>query len=272
MSKVNKDTEIDPTSEEETIEEEENLNPENLENEEGENVEQEEEEIDEEEQVEDSEEGEEEETPEKPETTTPAPETPDYKKKFSESTRRNQIVESQFRELQKVLGDITKQEVPTDDEMRATDADWDYRSDYEKMMAKKTVVLERRQNHILASISNIATESEFARSIDEFIATKPELKGKEEAFFEFASKPSNRGASPQVLLSAFLFEVKDVTPEQDPTPTPKVEKRPHLARGTGRAGADAPKKKEGTYTDEEIKLLRTKDPKKYFDLIRKGKI
>lgn len=272
MSKVNQDTEIDPTSEEETIEEEETLTPENPENEESENVDEEEEEIDEEEQVDDSEEGEEEETPAKPETTTPAPEVPDYRKKFSESTRRNQIVESQFRELQKVLGDITKQEVPTDDEMRATDVDWEYRSDYEKMMAKKSVVLERRQNLILASINNIATESEFARSIDEFISTKPELKGKEESFFEFASKPANRGASPDVLLSAFLFEVRDVTPEQDQTPKPKTEKRPTLARGTGRGGNDTPKKKEGTYSDEEVKMLRTKDPKKYFKLIREGKI
>lgn len=268
MSKVNEETEIDPTSPEETIDEEE-LDP-TLE--EKDQVDEEEEEIDEEEQVEDSEEGEEEETPVDPKTTTPTPEAPDYRKKFSESTRRNQIVESQFRELQKVLGDITKQEVPTDDEMRVTDADWEYRSDYEKMMAKKSVVLERRQNLILASINNIATESEFARSIDEFISTKPELKNKEEAFFEFASKPANRGASPDVLLSAFLFEVKDVTPEQDQSPKPKAEKRPQLARGTGRGGNESPKKKEGTYSDEEIKLLRTKDPKKYFDLIRKGKI
>lgn len=207
--------------------------------------------------------------PKTPETIPPKKEeTPDYKKKFGDSTRRNQIVESQFRELQKTLGDITKQEIPSDEEMKLTDPDWEYRNDFEKAQAIKLVVLERRQNLILNSIGSITRETEEMEKLGEFIDSVPQLKGKEEEFIEFTRKPSNKGASMEVLLSAFLFEVKDETPA-DPTPKPE-EIPPSLERATP-TGGDAPKPKTG-YSDEELKELRTKNPKKYFKLIREGKI
>lgn len=195
-------------------------------------------------------------------------ETPDYRKKFGDSTRRNQIVESQFRELQKTLGDITKQEIPSDEEMKLTDPDWEYRNDFEKAQAIKLVVLERRQNLILNSIGSITKETEELEKLGEFIDSVPQLKGKEDEFVEFTRKPSNKGASMEVLLSAFLFEVKDETPA-DPTPKPE-DIPPSLERSTP-TGGDAPKPKTG-YSDEELKELRTKNPKKYFKLIREGKI
>ena len=195
-------------------------------------------------------------------------EAPDYRKKFGESTRRNQIVESQFRELQKTLGDITKQEIPSDEEMKIVDPDWEYRSDFEKTQAVKIVVLERRQNLILNSIGNITKETEEMETLGEFIDSVPELKGKEDEFIEFTRKPSNKGASMEVLLGAFLHSIQGSIPA-DPTPKPE-DIPPALERATP-TGGDAPKPKTG-YSDEELKELRTKNPKKYFALIRQGKI
>lgn len=214
----------------------------------------------------------------KPEATPdpkpePKPEAPkaDYKKKFGESTRRNQIVESQLKELQKVIGDITQQEIPTDEEMRVTDPDWEYRSDFEKNMAVKTVVLERRQNKILTTLGNITKETEDSTKLTDYIESEPKLKGKEDAFYEFATKPSNKGASMEVLLGAFLFEVKDETPS-DPTPDPKPkETPPSLSRATP-SGGNPHIKKNVTYSPEEIKHIRTTDHKRYNKLVREGKI
>lgn len=211
-------------------------------------------------------------TPEpEPKPEPPKKETPpvDFKKKFGDSTRRNQIVESQLKELQKVIGDITQQEIPTDEEMRVTDADWEYRSDFEKNMAIKTVVLERRQNKILATLGNITKETEDSTKLTQYIESEPKLQGKEDAFYEFATKPSNKGASMEVLLNAFLFEVKDETPS-DPTPKPK-ETPPSLSRATP-SGGNPPIKKNVAYSPEEIKHIRTTDHKRYNKLVREGKI
>jgi len=196
--------------------------------------------------------------------------TVDYKEKFGNSTRRNQIVESQFRDLQKVLGDITKQEIPTDEEMKLTDSDWEFRSPFEKNLAIKTVVLERRQNHILKTIGNISNQSEYADKINTFVASKEQLKGKEDAFYEFATKDSNKGASLDVLLNAFLFEVKDEEEIHNPNPENK-ETPPSLERATP-SGGIIPEKKDGKYTDEEIKVIRETDHRRYNDLVRRGLI
>lgn len=196
----------------------------------------------------------------------------DYKKKFGDSTRRNQIVESQFRELQKVLGDITRQEIPSDEEMKAIDPDWEYRSDFEKNLSVKVVVQERRQNQILSTIGNITKESELADEIVSFIDKTPELEGKDAEFYNFVTDPKNRGASMEVLLGAFLHK-EGITPKapvapQDPTPE---ERAPSLNRSTPRGG-NPPKEIKTGYSDSELKELRTKDPKKYFKMIRDKKI
>lgn len=200
------------------------------------------------------------------------PEAPDYKKKFGESTRRNQIVESQFKELQKVLGDITKQEVPTDDEMVALISDWEYLSDREKNNERKLVVLERRQNHIISTIGNIASETDSASKFEEFVATEPRLKGKEDDFYDFVTKPSNKGASMEVLVNAFLFEETPIT-AVDPAPViPPEELPPSLERGTPSGNMPPVKTGNEEMSADELKLLRTTDPRKYNEMIRKGQI
>ena len=211
-----------------------------------------------------------------PPVTPPADPKPpvDYKKKFGESTRRNQIVESQFRELQKTLGDITKQEIPTDEEMRAIDPDWEYRSDFEKNLSIKTIVLERRQNHIFNTIGNITKESEFAEQISTFIDSHPELNGKDAEFYDFVTAPKNKGADMEVLLGAFLHkEGISKQLEADPNPQPLEKKKaPTLARATPTGGMNNKKPKDSLYSDEELTEMRTKNPKKYFQLIRQGKL
>lgn len=206
-----------------------------------------------------------------------APKTPvtppvDYKKKFGESTRRNQIVESQFKELQKTLGDITRQEVPTDEEMSASISDWEYLSDREKNAERKLVVLERRTNHVISTIGNIASETENASKLEQFVESEPRLEGKEEAFYDFVSKPANKGASMEVLLNAFLFEVKDESVVVPPVTPPTEEIPPSLERGNSSGNMPLTPTGKKEYSDEELQVLRTKDPRKYHELIRKGVI
>lgn len=205
-----------------------------------------------------------------PTAPAPAPEI-DYKKKFSDSTRRNQIVESQFKELQKVLGDITKQEIPTDEEMVALVPDWEYLTDREKNGERKLLVLERRQNHMLNTFTSIAKETETYSQLEAFVGTEPRLKGKEADFYEFATDPRNTGASMEVLVNAFLFET---TPIVDTTPvvTPVPEVPPSLERGNPSGNMPPIPTGNQEMSEDELKLLRTTDPRKYNEMIRTGKI
>lgn len=204
--------------------------------------------------------------------TAPKGNEPDYKKKFSDSTRRNQIVESQFKELQKTLGDITKQEVPTDDEMVALIPDFEYLSDREKNNERKLIVLERRQNHIIGTIGKIASDTDNASKFEEFVATETRLAGKEDAFYEFVNRPNNQGASMEVLLNAFLFEETPAIEPSAPITPPSEEIPPSLERGT--PSGNMPPVPTGTpeMSPDELKLLRTTDPRKYNEMIRKGQI
>lgn len=207
---------------------------------------------------------------EKKEEIPPKPEV-DYRKKFSESTRRNQVVESQFQELQKTLGDITKAEVPSDEEMGKLVEDWEFLSDREKNNERKIIVLDRRQNKILDSIGKIATGTENAGKLSRYIDSEPRLKGKEDEFYDFATSPKNQGASMEVLLSAFLYEVKD---EEEPIrkeEKPPEQEAPSLERGSPSGGIVAVRK-DGKYSDEEIQKIRTTDHRRYNEMVRKGQI
>jgi hypothetical protein len=158
------------------------------------------------------------------------------------------------------------------DEMKAQVPDWEFLSDREKNAERKLIVLERRQNLMMKTFSNISSETENLKKLETFIYNEPRLKGKEDDFIAFAEKPANNGATMEVLLNAFLFEVKD--PEPTPVVTPPAEDiAPSLERGSpsGNMPPDNSNKKK-EYTDEELKALRTGDPKKYNELIRKGLI
>lgn len=211
------------------------------------------------------------ETPPAP-PTPPAPETPpvDYKGKFSESTRRNQIVEGQKAELERALADITKQEVPTDEEMKEIDPDWEYRSPFEKNQALRLEVLTRKEakRDLEARARQVAEENQ--RKLEEYIFSEPKLKGKEESFAAFATSKKNAGAPMEILLNAFLFEVKDETPPENPTP-PVPETPPQLNRSTP-SGGNPPEPKDKELTPEEIQVIRTTDHKRYNELVRTGKI
>jgi hypothetical protein len=200
---------------------------------------------------------------------TPKPPEVDYKKKFSESTRQNQIIVEQFKNLQNVLGDITKQEVPSEEEMKRSDPEWEYLTDREKTMAMKMVVLEKRSNSILKTIHDISLETENSSKLQQFINGEPRLKGKEDSFFNFATKPSNKGVPAEILLNAFLFEVG--APDQE-TPEQPEGKAPSFERGSPRGGVQSSNPNKQRYSDEELASMRTNDHKQYMKLVREGKI
>lgn len=203
--------------------------------------------------------------PEKEPEKPPKPKV-DYKEKFANSTRENQILRGKIDELESRLGIITKDETPTDKEMKELYPDWDEMMELERKLAINQFILERRLNKTSLAVQDMAAEKEWNEKLDQFLEKAdildefPELKGREKEFKEFAKKPTHKGVDLNIIARAFLYN-----PEKEPE---KIETKPVLEPGSG-----GPKKPEKLgFTDEEIKLMREKDPKRYNLLVKQGKI
>jgi hypothetical protein len=226
------------------------------------------------------------ETPETPEPETPEvpsePEVPtepteptppvevDWKDKFSNSARESQILSGNLKELQKTIGELTKEDIPTDEEMLKQDPDWNVRSDYEKNMAVKLEATQRMQRRIALNLNNAITKTEKASALSQLVHSDARLQGKEDKFLEFVEKPKHANIPLDVLVNAFLFETPVETPAPETPPAEDVP--PALGRSTPSGGTPTVQKKEGEYSDEELKHLRTTNPKKYNKMIQSGQI
>tara|TARA_B100000508_G_scaffold138892_1_gene135841 strand:+ start:562 stop:1407 length:846 start_codon:yes stop_codon:yes gene_type:complete len=216
------------------------------------------------------------EAPKEPTEPTTPPAEPDYKQKFAGSTRENQILTGNLKELQKQLGELTKEDIPTDDEMARMDPDWNVRSDYEKNLAIKIEASARMQRRIAQTVNGFVSKSEKVQELNQLVQSDPRLHGKENDFFAFVQKPKHQNTPLDVLVNAFLFDTNAV-PETPPAPAPEEPAPapatpPSLNRSTPSGGTPPVQKKEGEFSNEELKHLRTTDPKKYNEMIRKGQI
>lgn len=201
---------------------------------------------------------------------TPKEET-DWKQKFSASSREAHITVGRLAELQKTLGEITKEDIPTDEEMKASDPDWDMRSDFEQNLAVKQVVQDRKLNRINLGIGNIVSSSERTSQISTALESNDKLAKHGEEFVAFTEKQKNKDVPVETLVKVFLFDKGEAEP--DVPSTEEKPKVPTLESGNGSAGRDAvPISADGKMTPEQEKHLRTTDPKKYNEMIRKGQL
>ena len=192
----------------------------------------------------------------------------DYKKKFSESAKENSILREQIQNLNRKIGSFTKEEVPTEAELKNHFPQWDEMGLLEKELAIKNIILERRLNGISLKVSQIEEDFKWNQELDKFLERNeltdsyPELKNREKEFRKFVSKPTHRGVSFDVLARAFLYgsSMKQEKPKEGSL----------VERGSG--GEKVPQKPKKGYTPEELALLRAKDPKKYREVVEKGLI
>lgn len=162
--------------------------------------------------------------------------------------------------------------------MRASDPDWDYRSDFEKNLAVKTEATQRMMRRVHLTVKGFVSEGERASAIALVCENDARLKGKEDDFFHYASDPKNENVAIETLISAFLYEAKETDPDPtnptptDPAPQPTApEAPPALERGNPTGGRPtAPTAKAGEFSPEQLKELRTKNPKEYMRMIRQG--
>jgi hypothetical protein len=188
----------------------------------------------------------------------------DYEKKFSESTRENQILLAKLKAAEEKLGKVAITEIPAEQELKNLYPDWEMMGELERKLAEKSLIFERRLKKVEQDFSGMKEEREWNEQLDNFLEkvkileNYPELEEKEKEFREFAKKPTHKGVSLEVLAKAFLFKKEEAIP-----PTRRA---PVLEPGSGGPKEASPKKK---MTPEELRVLRQTNYKKYKEIITK---
>lgn len=195
----------------------------------------------------------------------PAPpaDTVDYEKKFSESTRENQILMEQNKKLQDDLKRRETTNEPTDSELQAAfpEIDWELADAATKRLARETFHTRKISEALLEKENAREADAKWNRDIDFAIAKTPELDGRGDAFKEFANKPSHRGVATDILVDAFLNRTKPAMDKPNPNPAPK----PGLEPGNGGPRTE---EKPQVLSGAELKKLRESDGEKYREYIK----
>lgn len=195
-----------------------------------------------------------------------APE-PDYKKKFSESSREAQKKTAANRVMNKALADAESIPEPTEEELMAEFTDWDVMGDTEKALAKETLI-SRKWRETIAAAKEQATKIErWNDSVDEFVndpktlIDNPSLEGKQETFSEFAKLEENNSVPLKTLTAAFLYENSKGT----------SKKGKMFETGSGGPN-DKPQPKSDQITLEEARQLKESNYDKWKEYLMAGKI
>ena len=194
--------------------------------------------------------------------------TQDYKKKFIESTREAQVLYAKNKKLNEAIENTTKIAAPTDDELKETYPDWEVMSDFERKMAKDSLINKRRFAALAEVTKDFKDYDRWQKKVNEFVTDEvnltkyPELDGRSDEFKLFASKPTRRGVSFGDLVAAFAYT--------------ESKSRPAKKKGkmfeTGSKGDKNIKKRSNKLSIEQGRRLRLKDYSKWKQLLKAGKI
>ena len=195
------------------------------------------------------------------------PEGPDYKKKFGESTKENQIVAAKAKEFESRIKDLTNINEPTDEELKVEFPNFDDMSDNERLLAKEVIKSRRMAGNATNLVLDMVKSDRERSELKDVYSKYPDLASRAEQFEAYRNKPSHKGAPIEVLAKAFLQDFKEEIDEAKPK-KPKEKPKPGLEPGSGGGQPPAP----ATISDEEAAKIRKTDPKRYAELIKKGLI
>lgn len=204
-----------------------------------------------------------------PEVEEQATPSPDYKKKFSESSREAQKKTAANRIINKAILEAEEIPEPTEEELKTEYGDdWELMSDTEKRFAKEAVI-SRNWRKVIFDAKNQAEKIEkWNESVEEYVSDpktlidNPELEGKTNEFIEFATQDANNNVPFNLLVGAFLHEQAKA-------------KSSHKGRmfESGSGGPnDKPQPQKKTITLDQARQLRETDYAKWKEYNNKGLI
>lgn len=197
----------------------------------------------------------------------PAP-SPDYKEKFSESSREAQKIHAKNRTINDGMAKASEVKDVTDDELLAEYPDWDVMSETERKLARKNLINDKRFKLVEEATQKAKKIEKWADDVGKFVGDPktlinyPELEGKQEDFEEFANRTENHAVPFNVLVGSFIYNMNK---------TVKPKSKGKMFE-TGSGGPNTKIKTDNKISVEEAAFLMKTDYKKYKEFLIAGKI
>ncbi len=194
---------------------------------------------------------------------------PDWKKKFSDSSREAQKSVAASRKLNQAIDEANELPDPTEEELKVEYSNWDQLDDTNKKIAKDNLINNRRFSLITKGRSEAQKIEKWGAEVDKFIddphtlIDNADLEGKVDEFKLFANEETNHNVPLSVLVSSFLYKKsKEAKPKSKGSMFP-----------TGSGGPqDKTKPKTDKISLQEAESLRKTNYNKYKELLTAGKI
>jgi len=205
---------------------------------------------------------------EEPEEEEVAP-SPDYKKRYVESTKEAQILSAKNRKVTEALEESQKAKDPTEEELKNEYSEWDVMSETEKKLARDNLRSSKRfeaLDNITKEIRNIDVWTEkVEKYLDDpkTLTDNPQLEGQTEEFKIFATKPTRQGVDFEDLVSAFSFDI---------TKTKAVKSRKKMFEKGSSGLNEKSKPKSDKISFEEATALKETNYDRYIEKLKTGKI
>lgn len=195
-----------------------------------------------------------EEEPKEPEKPEEDEEKKKLKHEISSSARENQKILAKNRVINKAFEEADEIAEPTDEEMEKKYKDWDVMTDFERRMARRDEVNERRWTKIREARKQGEKIEKWNDDVDAFVEDpktfieNPELEGKEEEFRQFAKQEGSNNVPFKYLVGSFLH---------DRAKTVVKHKGTQIERGVGGPNVKYESKSEKLTVEEGAKLRTT---------------
>jgi len=185
----------------------------------------------------------------------------DYEEKFKQSSSEAQRLLKENEELKKSLEEKNKQ---TQENLRSFQTQQSAQPAAQGEAPKASPLSEKE----LAVLAKAYDREVFNDEWSKVIARYPHLKGKKAEFKAYAYKDENLSTPTIALAAQFMIDNNLVSQTKEEEEEETKKGSPALEQTTG-GGSKIPPKK---LTTEEIARMRTNDPKRYADELRKGNI
>ena len=193
---------------------------------------------------------------------------PDYKEKFSESSREAQKIRAKNRKLNEGISKASEINAVDDEELQAEYPDWDVMSETEQKLARKNLINDKRFALVTKATEEATKIEKWGDDVDTFVedpktlVDNPSLEGKVDEFKAFANNQSNHAVPFKILVSAFLHDMS----------IKKVKNKGKMMEvGSGGPNEKLKTKGDKISLDEAAKLMKS-DYKKYKEFLLSGKI
>ena len=193
--------------------------------------------------------------------------SPDYKKKFSESSREVQKKLAVNRKINQAIDEEVPD--PTEEEMESLHSEWEVMDRVQKDMAVEIEKQKRFQSNLRKAREESKRIEKWDEDVLKFaedpqsLIDNPDLEGKMEDFTVYATQEKNNNVPFDVLVGSYLHQKSKET-----KPNGKGKMFPDGSGGLN----EKPKPKSDKISVAESEVLRNTDYDKYKQYLKAGKI